>query len=133
MTAGVGLLQHGAERAEHTTAGERLGHRQRNGFRLSGWPVRAKLSVRSDARTIVLFQQLAAPVVPRVGRCIGVGKHIDIGFTIFLDRDYTQLLIEARAPMAVALVPALQRFAGQPRQIQAPAGVDAVGLQDRRY
>ncbi len=130
MAAGVGLLEQRAERAEHMVSGERLAVVERAGFaqRLAG---QGKAVREQRTGTVFLFQQLAAAVVPGLGRGVGVSKNVDIGLTIFLDRDHPQLLIEARAPMVVALIPALQWLTGQTRQGQAPTGVDAVGFQYR--
>ncbi|VVN39714.1 hypothetical protein PS619_05311 [Pseudomonas fluorescens] len=128
MAAGIGLLQHGAHRAEHTTAGEALAIVKGTDFgqRLTG---EGEAVGAQGTRVVVLLQQLSASIEPGIGAGIGVGKHIDIGHAVFFDGDYAQLLIESRAPMTVALVPALHRFAGQARQDQAPAGVNAVRFQ----
>ncbi|MNF37086.1 hypothetical protein D3C84_179970 [compost metagenome] len=126
MAAGVGLLEQRAERAEHMVSGERLAVVERAGFaqRLAGQGITVR---EQRTGTVFLFQQLAAAVVSGFGRGIGVNENIDIGLAIFLDRDHPQLLIEDRLPLATALIPAPQRLTRQPRQDQAPAGVDAVG------
>ena len=62
----------------------------------------------------------------RGGRCIGIAEGFDIRLSVFIKGHNAQLIIVASVPMMTARVPALQFFAGQPRQDQAPACVDTV-------
>ncbi|WP_242487346.1 hypothetical protein [Pseudomonas sp. TH15] len=72
---------------------------------------------------------MAAKIESGIGAGIGVNERVDIGCITALDRHYSQLIIEGRTPMTAAFVPAVQRLSGQPRQAEAPAGVDTGDAQ----
>ncbi len=133
MAAGIGLLQHRAQRAEHLMAGESLCVLESSGFlhRLAGEGI---AGYRQNTRRIGLLDQPSAQVV--VG---GVGATgVEEGFDLFLfllilsgdlESDDTQLVVKGRSPDMAALVPTLPRLTGQSRQYQTPAGIDAVDFQ----